>query len=1082
MHFLGRRSKAPFAVFTALLFCLILTLDIGSMKAFAVDGDILLTLQQGATVAFANNSSSGSFIHISPVKGGGDCSADYAVYNTDGSVKACGVVSRGLMNVPAGGRAVVTNSGAAPLLAYGDKASFSAETGPSLTPALIKIMLGGGRSAAFTNTSAGAAYISSGAADYAVYNADGSLSACGAGSGGLHPVPSGGRLIATNNGKSEITAYGACEAFACRDSSEPALRRTSLAPEDTVIYNNNTSSDAALDFGRADFVIYEASGSFKDFGAYTSGSRTVPAGGSCVITNGGQAVIDIYGAYEVFTAEVGSKGGVSEPALNKTTLEPGDSHEYTNLTSDPVPVYSGSCDYASYDANGTLSAFAAASSGTHEVPAYGRCVVTNSTSAAITAYAPYDAFKETGTSSPALLKTKLAKDETVVYANNSSIPVNVSLARADYAVYDGSGAYAAYGIDASGEVTIPAYGKIVATGSGSGASVYGPQAVFKAEKSKDSSPALIKTTLKAGASVNYFNISSESAPVNTGRADYCLSLSGGYIYSFGAGGSGEYSVAAEGSIRLTNSGTYPVTVYAPSSVFMAWESAEPALYMIELAPGEKAVVYSTADYEQSLYAGKCQYSVYKYDGLLMTSRSSFGGGAIQVSPNGRLEAVNNGTSFITLYGPYSCFAAKNGYMCKYDTSDPGETLKLPVSALANINSGSRASIEVRNAFEVYRKAFEDVKENSVTAPEYLSLYMETAASYSAAINISGGEAVIDAAAVNTAADSVKSTLSSLGGIPAEYGVSLNRPLRTFVRYKFASGTLNVGFKGDFLKDMRAERIILDAPSYDIYLEAGDIKDGSVISASISEGNVKLETAIPVVLGLQSLSGDNTLQVLKGDEGVVVSKQNPVSLLVEGRIVKSGVYSVKTNQRVFADMSLKPEEMRNAVAFLASRGVLNGTSANEFTPDAVITRAETAAILVRLLCDYGSDSPQDGAFTDIMESDWFKSAAYASARLGLIGGYEDGTFKGRGVITKNELLTVAARILTSEMSWNEAGEAAVRDLSRYKDGVAGWAAKSVALASKAKLYPERVDGSFSGGEGVTRGDAVIIIYRLFMLLW
>jgi hypothetical protein len=360
--------------------------------------------------------------------------------------------------------------------------------------------------------------------------------------------------------------------------------------------------------------------------------------------------------------------------------------------------------------------------------------------------------------------------------------------------------------------------------------------------------------------------------------------------------------------------------------------------------------------------------------------------------------------------------------------------------------------------------------------------MELAASFSAQINISGGETVINTAVVNTAAESVRSVLSSVNGIPAEYGVSLNRQLKSFVRYKFGTDTLSVSFKGDFLKDMKADRLILDAPSFDIYIEPKDIKDGAVISASISESCVKLDAPFPIILGLPSLSGDNTLQVLMCEDGAVVSKYNPVSLLVEGRVLKSGVYSVKTNQRVFADMSAKPEEMQNAVSFLASRSVLNGTSVSEFTPDAVITRAEAAAILVRLLGDYGADSSQGSVFTDIMESDWFRSAAYASARLGLIGGYEDGTFRGHGVITKNELLTVASRILTNEMSWKEADASSLSGLSRYKDGVSDWAAKSIALAADANLYPERVDGSFSGGEGMTRGDAAIIIYRLYMLLW
>jgi hypothetical protein len=65
-----------------------------------------------------------------------------------------------------------------------------------------------------------------------------------------------------------------------------------------------------------------------------------------------------------------------------------------------------------------------------------------------------------------------------------------------------------------------------------------------------------------------------------------------------------------------------------------------------------------------------------------------------------------------------------------------------------------------------------------------------------------------------------------------------------------------------------------------------------------------------------------------------------------------------------------------------------------------------------------------------------------------------------------------------MGWGEGDSSA---LDKYKDAVPDWARASAALCLKAELYPERVDGSFSGAEGLTRADAAVILYRLYMLL-
>ena len=79
------------------------------------------------------------------------------------------------------------------------------------------------------------------------------------------------------------------------------------------------------------------------------------------------------------------------------------------------------------------------------------------------------------------------------------------------------------------------------------------------------------------------------------------------------------------------------------------------------------------------------------------------------------------------------------------------------------------------------------------------------------------------------------------------------------------------------------------------------------------------------------------------------------------------------------------------------------------------------------------------------------------------------------------MAVAARVLMAEMNYKTPSNTATY-LGKYSDTVASWAQSQVALATKENLVVYRVDGTFSGAKNMTRGDAAIIIYRLFQKIW
>lgn len=168
-------------------------------------------------------------------------------------------------------------------------------------------------------------------------------------------------------------------------------------------------------------------------------------------------------------------------------------------------------------------------------------------------------------------------------------------------------------------------------------------------------------------------------------------------------------------------------------------------------------------------------------------------------------------------------------------------------------------------------------------------------------------------------------------------------------------------------------------------------------------------------------------------------------------------------------------MQTAIRYLASKGIITGTSVTNYSPDASTSRAEIAALIVRALGKL--DNSATNSFTDVASSDWYYSAAGSSQRIGIITGYEDNTFRGTTAINKEQIVAVAARVLTTEMNYKVPGNTATY-LGKYSDTIATWAQPQVALATKENLVVYRTDGTFSGAQNMTRGDAAIIIYRLF----
>lgn len=148
----------------------------------------------------------------------------------------------------------------------------------------------------------------------------------------------------------------------------------------------------------------------------------------------------------------------------------------------------------------------------------------------------------------------------------------------------------------------------------------------------------------------------------------------------------------------------------------------------------------------------------------------------------------------------------------------------------------------------------------------------------------------------------------------------------------------------------------------------------------------------------------------------------------------------------------------------------GRASTQAAPDANITRAEVAMILYRLLTAeaksaYGTNINR---FKDVPAGAWYTTAVSTLANLGVITGYQDGSFGPDRNITRAELATILARFL---------GTPGDSVLDSFTDISGSWARKYINQAAEADLVYGYTDGTFRPGQNITRAETIVMVNRI-----
>ncbi len=192
---------------------------------------------------------------------------------------------------------------------------------------------------------------------------------------------------------------------------------------------------------------------------------------------------------------------------------------------------------------------------------------------------------------------------------------------------------------------------------------------------------------------------------------------------------------------------------------------------------------------------------------------------------------------------------------------------------------------------------------------------------------------------------------------------------------------------------------------------------------------------------------------------------------------NSAYGVIWNPVTFDDMAGHWAEA--AVNNMGSRLVVNGGGDGRFNPDADITRAEFAAIVVRGLGLRAE--PGHVPFTDVISSEWYAGFVATAADFGLIAGYEDGSFRPQSKITRQEAMTMMARAMQMTGLKEQLAESGrlANALASFEDAddVAAWAKEGANLSVASKVMNGRTMELLKPQASITRAEVAVTVQRL-----
>ena len=170
--------------------------------------------------------------------------------------------------------------------------------------------------------------------------------------------------------------------------------------------------------------------------------------------------------------------------------------------------------------------------------------------------------------------------------------------------------------------------------------------------------------------------------------------------------------------------------------------------------------------------------------------------------------------------------------------------------------------------------------------------------------------------------------------------------------------------------------------------------------------------------------------------------------------------------------VKDHWAEDAIAYVYSKGLMNGVEDDKFAPDVTLTRAMVVTILYRLSGEpvtFGT-----APFSDVESGSWYGKAVLWASKNNIVNGMGDGSFAPMQNITREQFASILYRY--AQYRGEMTGAAA--NLNGYKDAgqISGWATEAMAWAAAEGLINGRTATTIAPKGTATRAEAATILMR------
>lgn len=163
---------------------------------------------------------------------------------------------------------------------------------------------------------------------------------------------------------------------------------------------------------------------------------------------------------------------------------------------------------------------------------------------------------------------------------------------------------------------------------------------------------------------------------------------------------------------------------------------------------------------------------------------------------------------------------------------------------------------------------------------------------------------------------------------------------------------------------------------------------------------------------------------------------------------------------------------DSVKYVHSEGMMVGTSATKFSPDATTTRSMIVTILYRLEGEPAVSGTS--SFNDVAEGKYYANAVKWAAENEIVGGYGGGVFGPDDTITREQL----AAILYRYAAFKGFDMTKTADLSEFTDSgkISGYAEAPLSWANAEGLINGKGGGILDPLGNATRAEVAVMLMR------